>query len=499
MVAVERVGRPGAPELLDDAGTIARRIVALADQGEDMGAMLVRQMLWKMRNKVGDGAATAAVLFEAVFDRGLTYLAAGGNPMALRRYLEQGLRVVLAELADMARPISGQDQLAQFAFTICHEREMARLLGEIFDIIGEYGSLDVREGRGRELEREYVEGMYWDTQPFSRDMLTPKLRVEMENAVILVSDATDITADDLVPILQATVAAGDHALLIIAQDLKQDALALLMNNNDPQRLQVVAVKTPYVGTRQMGTLRDVALLTGARAVLQAAGDAMAHVRYADLGHARRVWAERDYVGIIGGRGDAKALRRHLAELRATFAAATDAEIRRELRQRIGKLQGGSATLWTGGATESEIEANKELAERTAEALRGAMLEGVVPGGGAALLACRPALHRKLAASDDLDERAAYSILLHALEEPTRVLVANAGCDPSKVFADLAKAGPGYGFEVHTEQVLDMVQAGVLDAASVTRTAFTTAVTTAALALTTDVLVNHKKPVTSYEP
>lgn len=494
-VALQRATRADTPEILDDAGLIARRIIELPDRDEDMGAMLVRHMLWRVRERVGDGAATAAVIFESVFDQGLTYITAGGNAMRLRRALESGLQAILAHLAGVAEPVRGRQRLESFAYSVCSDTELAHLLGEVFDIIGEYGRLDIRGGQGRGLEREYVEGMYWDSEPFSREFLTDGagLRAELEAPAILVTDLEIQRAADLEPLLTAAWQAGERQVLLLAQSLAPEVVGLLVTNQRAGRIRVVAAKTPYVGGRQRAALEDLALLTGAQALWQAAGDTMAQARHTSLGHARRAWADRNYFGIIGGRGDPKALRRHLADLRAAAAAATAAETRQELRERIGKLMAGSATVWIGGATEPEVKLRTALAERTAEAIRGALLEGVVPGGGVTLLGCSAAMRRAAAATSDQEQAVAHQILANALEAPTRTIIANAGADVAEVMGELRRAGPGYGFDAHSGRVVPMVAAGILDAASVVRQAAIAAVTTAALALTTGVLIHHARP------
>ncbi len=306
LVAVQRSNITETPELLDDAGVIVRRIIALPDRDEDMGAMLARQAVWRVHDRAGDGAATAAVMLESVYDQGLAYIAAGGNAKRLQARLEQGMRLILAELAGMTVPISGQEKLTQFAYAICQDQEMARLSGEIFDIIGEWGQLEVRTGSGRELEREYVEGMFWESTPLSRDMLTAQglLRVELEDAAILISNLSIEDPHEFVPLLSMVKEAGIRSLLITAQDLSSAVIALLLANSGPEKLQIMAVKTSLNRTpRQQGLMEDLALLTGGRLIAEAAGEKLSGVQLADLGRARKAWADREYFGIIGGRGD----------------------------------------------------------------------------------------------------------------------------------------------------------------------------------------------------
>jgi len=502
MVAIDHASSDKMPELLDDGGVIARRITQLPDRDEDMGAMFIRHLLWRLHERVGDGTATAAVLFQSVYNQGVRYIVSGGNAMQLRRYLEKGMRIILDELTGMTIHLKGKELLAQIAESICYDPPLAKMLGEIFDIIGEYGWLDIRSGRSRELEREYVEGIYWDGSIVSREMITDhaRLRTRMEDAAILISDLEIEEPSELLPLITMAIDAKVRALLIVAREISPRAIALLLANRKPEEFQPIAVKTRGYGVdEQAALLEDLAILTGGRPFLGVAGDTLSGVRPQDLGHARRVWADRHHFGIIGSKGNPRVLRQHISRLRAAFARAGKSEVRKKLEKRIGKLMGGSATLYVGGATELEITARKGVAERTAAALRGAVREGVLPGGGVSLLACRPALQQMLARGENSDERAAYEILIKALEQPIRTIIANAGYDASEIMAEIKLAGPGHGFDVRSEQVVDMAQAGIFDVATVLKAAIHGAVAGAGLALTTDVLVHHKKRVRVREP
>ena len=496
-VAVENVSREKMPELLDNAGLITRRIIQLADRDADMGAMLIRHLLWRLHEEAGDGTATAAVLFQTVFNRGVRYIASGGNAMHLRRHLECGMREILEELSRMTVRIEGQANLAHIAESLCFDPPLAQLLGEIFDIVGEHGYVDIRTGPGRNLERHYVEGMYWSSNIFSPHMLTDqiKLRTDLHNAAILISDLEIEAPRQLMPVIDLATEAEIPALLIIANSVSDSTIAfLLAASREPEKFQVIAAKTPGLGViEQAAVMEDLAILTGGRALMKATGDTLRGLKIEDLGHARRAWSDRFYLGVIGGKGDPRRLRRHIADLRARFKVADDAEARRQLRQRIGKLIGGSAVLWIGGSSETEIAAREELANRTADLLRAALREGVLPGGGIALLACRPRLRRMLEASRDPDEQAAYGILLDALEEPIRTIAANAGYDAGAVMAQVNRAGAGFGFDVRSGQVVDMVQAGIFDVAAAQQAAVHGAIAGAALALTVDVLIHKRNP------
>jgi chaperonin GroEL len=495
-------GTGKAPELLDDGGVIARRIFELPDRDADVGAMFVRHMLWQLHDRVGDGTTTAAVLFQEIYDQGISYIVSGGNPMQLRHHFERGMQAILNELASITVHLRGKERLSQLGETICYDPPLARLLGEIFDIIGEYGRLEIRTGRGRELEREYVEGMYWDGGLLSREMITDRARrrAQVENAAILISDLEISEPDELLPVIAMAVEAGISAFLIVAKQVSDRALSVLMAPPNREKVQVVAAKAPGLGSDvQMAALEDLSVLTGGRPVVDSAGDSLNRVEFEDLGRARRAWADQFNFGVVGGKGDPRRLRQHIAHLRAAFERAEDPKVRKTLQQRIGKLMGGSATLWIGAATKTEVEAYKELAERTAEAMRGAVREGVVPGGGVALLACRSTLRQLLNRSSDPDGHAAYRILLKAVEAPIRTLLVNAGYEPGAIIAQIDRAGPGYGFDAKTGRVVEMAQAGIFDAAAVLKAVVHTAVSSAALALTTDVLVHSRNPAGANSP
>jgi chaperonin GroEL len=304
------------------------------------------------------------------------------------------------------------------------------------------------------------------------------------------------------PVMTKVMENKVRSLLILTSRLSDLAIAFLVSasQKEPEKFQVIAAKSPGATTDvRASAMEDLAILTGGRPFVRAAGyTGLDSVKFEDLGRARRVWVDRNYLGVVGGKGDPRALREHLVRLRDNFKQAEDREVRKKLRERIGKLMSGSATLWIGGLTEMEIKARKEVAERTADALRGTIMEGVLPGGGVALLSCRPALRRMLEQSTDPDERAAYRILIRAMEEPIRTILTNAGYDASEVMAEIRMAGPGHGFDVRSGKVVDTVQAGIFDAATVQKEAMYSAIASAALALTVDVLIQRKKPPEAFE-
>jgi chaperonin GroEL len=483
-------------ESLDNGAVIARRIIQLPNRQADVGAMYLRNLLWRLHETAGDGTATAAILFQAIYNHGVRYVVADGNAMRLRRHLEDGACLILNLLANRTRHIEGRARLAGLADAICYDQELSEALGEIFDVIGPYGRLEVRSGHISRLERQYVEGSYWDGPLCSPHMITDQIRQRalLEDAAILLSNLEVQEPADLIPAMEAALAAGARALLLVVKTISEAATSVLLAPPNRERLLVAAAKTPgadITATREF--LQDLALLTGSRPLLLEAGDKLAKVRTEHLGRARRAWADAEYFGVVAGCGDPAELRRHVAGLRAAYNRADDPRDRKRLLDRLGKLLGGTAVLWVGGISPLAIDPRKEQATRTAEALRGALRDGVLPGGGVALLDCIPALEERYHAAADAEERAAYHILRRACEAPTRALLQNAGFDPSEILASVRQAGPGHGFDVVGRQVVHMERTGILDSAAVVRAAVRGAIHSAALALTIDVLVHRANP------
>jgi chaperonin GroEL len=498
LVAIDPVSRGNKPpQLLDDGGLIARRILELPDADADMGAMLLRQLLWKQREEAGDGTATTAVIFQSVYNQGVKYIVSGGNPMRLRHYLEAGLRMVLDQLEKRAIPLDGKEQITQLALSIGHDQALAEALGEIFDVIGEHGSLEIRSGRSREMVWEFVEGTY-----FKGGLHSPAIMgqssVELAEVAIFISDLDFDEPQHLVRLIALAYAAEKKALVVVTRKLSEKVIGLLASvNKDPAQFQAIAVNAPDDVNEQARMLDDLGILTGGRVFLRAAGDTVDAAKPDHLGGARRVWADHEYFGVVNGKGSPLALRDHLAQLRKAFESSEDLDMRKRLRQRIGGLMGGAAILHVGGSTDLEIKARKDSAEHTANVLRGALAHGILPGGAAALLDCRATLKKKANRTENLDERMALCILSRALEEPIRTILANAGYEAEPILARITKSGAG--FDVRRGKFVDMTCTEIMDSAGVVRSAVHGAVASAALALTVEVLVHHRKPVTSVNP
>ncbi len=502
IVAIEQTGQPQkTPELLDNGGVIVRRILELPNRDVDMGAMYLRHLLWRIHQDVGDGTATAAVLFQAVFNEGVRFITAGGNAMLLRRSLEEGQKLIDDRLQAMSIPLTDPQQLVQMAESVCYDADITRELGHIFDIIGEHGYLQIRSGRSREVEREYVEGTFWPSKLLSKGLNTSQVRPKavLYDAAILISDLDIENVEQTAAFLSTIKRAGIQNLFIIGRKFSDNVLGFLHRiNQESIDLTVYAAQTlEKIAPDQADAMQDLAVLTGGRVLIREAGDTLPGATSEDLGAARRIWADRYHLGIVRGQGDAHQIREQLELLRLGFNRATDDKIRRKFQTRMGRLLGGSAILWVGAATETEIESRKTLAERAAHTLRAALRNGIVPGGGVALLACQTALQEKADINTQLEERAAYRILHTAMEAPLRAIVNNAGFEASVALSRLS--GANAGFDARSGAIVDMVEAGIWDATAVLRTAVHGAISGAALALTTDVLIHHKNPQQAMEP
>lgn len=502
-VAVERIGmRDREPEMLDSGALIARRVVQVANRDADVGTMFLRHVLWRQRERAGDGTATTAVLFQAIYHQSQTYLAAGGNAEMLRRAMMRGLATITEDMERAARPVAGPERITEIARSICQDDELSALLGEIFDTVSEHGAVEIRSGRRVESTREYVLGTYYKGKLLSEYMFTDQLRrrADVENPAVLVTDFALNEIEDLRPLFNIVANEGIPSLLVVAREVSDAVMGVFTQaRHRATPCHIIAVKAPDAITGQAAMLDDIATLTGARRFITVAGDSLDTLKSEHLGRARRAWGDDEYFGILGGKGDPRLIRAHVARLRSALDDADEPEDRQKLRDRIGKLLGGTAVLWVGGNSETDIAARKELAETTVEAVRTAISKGTLPGGGIALLASRGRLLEMAAATENLDERTAYRILARALEEPTRIIVENAGYHGATALAQIARAGAGYGMDARTGSVVHMEDAGIVDSAGVLLNAVHEAIASAALALTVDVVVHTKRPKISFEP
>jgi chaperonin GroEL len=501
-VAIERATGSMTPEVLDNGAVIARRIIALPNMIENAGAMYLRGLLWRVHEEVGDGTATAAILFASLLAGGRRAIAAGYPAQMLRPHIEDAGALVRDELLTMAQPLSGESQLRDVAASVSQDAELADLLGEVFDVIGEFGRLDVRVGQRRESRREFVEGAYWPASVHTAAPLDglPNQRAELLNAAVVLSDLEIDDPHDLSPSVEAARAAGAASLLVICMSLSERAKSLLAANNRPDSFPIIAVKTPgLTDADRLAEREDLSVLTGARPFRQAAGDRLRSIDAASLGRARRIWITKDQFGIIGGQGDACQRRQQVERLAHAFDRAADNDERDRLLARLGVYQGGSVTLWLAGGAEAATKQRTATAERTALVLRQALRSGIIPGGGAAFLACQCRLRSLIATTSDGATNIAYQIVSEALAAPINALLQNCGREAAPVLASIHDAGPGYGYDVLSGRVVNMTRTGIVDPAAVLASVAQIAINGAALALTIDTLVHRPHAEATIEP
>ena len=504
-VAVAPIVGNGPPEILDSAATIARRTVQLADPFEDMGGMIVRHLVWRVFEEAGDGTATAAVLARGLMHAAATAVAAGGSPVPIRRGIEVGLAVALDTLRRQARPVEAPAELAAVAAGIVRNPELAELVGEVVESVGPEGSILIEEAQGTETGYQYIDGVQWDGGYVSHFLLQDgQTTVRLLDPRVFVTDYALDTAEQLLPALEACVAAGARSLLVVAPEVRDSAVGLLVLNRERGLLDgAVAVRAPSIGEQQVRILEDLAVVTGGRCMRRACGERLEDVTVADLGQARQAWASKSAFGILGGRGDRAAIRQRIAEARAELGAISDDQYARDkVRERIGKLAGTAAVIRVGAPTTGEREELKLRVEAAVTAARAALEHGVVPGGGGALLACAPALETLAADCDRADrgdEAAGVRALARALAEPMRTIARNAGLESAPILAEARRRGPGWTFDVLRQEWVDPFDAGIVDPLAVVLTALETSASAVAATVTADVLIRRKRPPRATEP
>ncbi|MBI2941701.1 MAG: molecular chaperone GroEL [Chloroflexi bacterium] len=484
------VGNNKPPELLNDGATIARRVIELPDPFENMGAMLVRHLAWKVGETAGDGTTTAAVIMQAILHSATRYIAAGGNPMRMKRGLERALPVVLEELQRQARPVETEEDVTRVATVCSVNPEVGRFFGEIYDILGPEAVVIVQDSPGTKVEREYVEGFQWDKGYLSPYFVTDADRMEavLDDALILVTDRFVTSMNQLIPIMEKVREASFSNLLLVAGDVQSDALSLLVTNKLHNSLNTLAVKAPGYGDRRIRILEDIAILSGGRPILEDAGDTLEEARIEDLGRAQRVWANRDFFSIVGGYGQPAAIRERIAHVKREIPTITDEYEREKARERLGKLAGGCAMMRVGAPTETERNELKLRIEDAVLSVRAAIEEGLVPGAGKALLNAVPAV--EALSADDPDEAMGIRILAQALAAPVRRLARNSGYPPAAMVARVKAAPPTHGLDAVSGEIVDLWEAGIVDPVKVERILVETTVSAAMMALTTDVLVHR---------
>ncbi len=476
----------GAPTITNDGVTIAREI-EVEDVFQNQGAQLVREVATATNDVAGDGTTTATVLAQAIVRQGLKNVAAGANPLALKRGIEKAVEEVVKNIETQSTDISGKEQIARVATISAGDEEIGDVIADAIDKVGKDGVVNVEEGQTFGMDLEFTEGMQFDKGYISPYMVTDQDRMEatLEDPYILIANQKIGSVRDLLPVLEQTIQSG-KPLLIIAEDVEGESLATLVVNKLRGTFTGVAVKAPGFGDRRKRMLEDIAILTGGEVITEEMGLKLENTQLSQLGRARRVVVAKDTTTIVDGNGESDAIKGRINQIK-TEIENTDSDFDREkLQERLAKLSGGVAVVKVGAATETEMKEKKHRVEDALQATRAALEEGIVPGGGVALLAAQAAL--KVDAIEDADERTGAKIVHRALEEPTRQIAENAGLEGSVVVNDVRKAKKGHGLNAASGEIVDLVGAGIIDPAMVTRSALQNAASIAKNILTTEAIV-----------
>ncbi|MGH2461502.1 MAG: chaperonin GroEL [Chloroflexota bacterium] len=487
-VLVEQMIRTDPPEIFDDAATVARRIVELPLY-VNAGAMLMRHLVWRVLDQVGDGTATAAVLAQALLAEATRAIAAGANPAILRRGIESGLELALAAVDRQTSPIDGIDNVRRIALAAGHDQEIADTIAAIHDKFGMEIVISIREWLANQLSLEIADGSKWASGFASSEFITdvPRNLAWSENPYLLLTNVFLERAEQVIPIMQRVVAAGGRELVIIAGKISDSALAALLVNNRNGILHTLGVTASNDGEHRLGVLEDLAAQTSGRFIVADSGEQIENVRVSDLGRCRLFWASRDFFSMIDGEENTQAVDAQIQAIRAKLETVELAIEREQLRQRLGQLTGGVAMLGVGAATKTEMLERKSRAERAVKAVEAARRDGVVPGGGVALVNCAGVVLGG-SSSLPLDERLGRQALARALEEPLRAIVENAGAEPEPV-VHLVKGDSGRtGYDALRGELADVYDAGILDPINVVRTALRNGVSAAVMIMLSEALV-----------
>src|SRR5512133_1744347 len=491
-VALDR--KFGSPTITHDGVTVAKEI-ELEDPFENMGAQLLKEAATKTNDIAGDGTTTSTVLAHAIVTEGLKNLAAGANPMLLKHGIEAAAKQVAKAITAQATEVTTKEEIANVATITAQDRAIGELIAEVMDKVGKDGVITVEESKGLEFEKDYVEGMQFDRGYISPYFVTDSEHMEsvIPEPYVLIYDKKVSAATDIVPILEKLVQIGKRDLLIIAEDIDGEALATLVLNKLRGMLNVLAVKAPGFGDRRKAMLQDIAILTGGQVISEETGRKLESVVISDLGRAEKVVADKDNTTIVGGKGDEKEIKGRIEQIKVELDKTTSDYDREKLQERLAKLSGGVAIIRVGAATETELKEKKHRVEDALSATRAAVEEGIVPGGGVALVNARASIDNLKMDNDD--EQIGVLIVRRAMEVPMRKIAENAGKDGSVVVENVRQLqkkenDSNIGYNMMSDQYEDMVKAGVIDPAKVTRGALENAASIASMILTTEALVTE---------
>ena len=479
----------GSPVVTKDGVTVAKE-VELEDKFENMGAQMVREVASRTSDVAGDGTTTATILAQAIYREGAKTVAAGSNPMDIKRGIDKAVECIIEELKKLSKPTKDQKEIAQVGtISANNDESIGNIIAEAMGKVGKEGVITVEEAKGLQTELEVVEGMQFDRGYVSPYFVTnpDKMEVNFDDAYILIHDKKISGMKDLLPVLESAARSG-KPLLIIAEEIEGEALATLVVNKIRGTLQVAAVKAPGFGDRRKAMLEDIAILTGGKVISEEMGMKLENAQLQDLGRARKISIDKDNTTIIDGAGSRADLEGRVKQIRAQIEETTSDYDREKLQERLAKLVGGVALIRVGAATETEMKEKKARVEDALNATRAAVEEGIVPGGGVAYIRCLPALEKLVLEGD---QQVGVNIVKKALEEPLRMIAANAGMEGSIVVEKVKEKKGPFGFNAATEEYEDLVKAGVIDPTKVTRSALQNASSVAGLMLTTQCMVAEK--------
>ncbi len=478
----------GPPQVCSDGVTIAKEI-DLEDPFENMGAQLIKEASKKTNDDAGDGTTTSTVLAQAIIKEGFKNVAAGADPLSIKKGLDAAVGSVRSTIAKLSTSVEGRDQIAQVASLSAHDDEMGQLIADVMDKVGKDGVITVDEGKGLEYETDFVEGMQIDRGYISPYFVTNAERMEtvLENAYVLVTDKKISAVSDILPVLEKILQSNKN-VIVIAEDLEGEALATIVVNKMRGTLNGLAIKAPGFGDRRKEMLQDIAILTGATVITEDVGLKLETATLDDLGQVERVLSRKDDTTFVGGKGDKSEIQGRIDQIKAQIEETTSDYDREKLQERMAKLSGGVAVIKVGAATEIELKEKKQRLEDALSATRAAVEEGIVPGGGTVLIRAS----ENLSKVNGTDLETGVNILKAALEEPIRVIANNSGAEGAVVLDEIKKGKGNHGYDADTDQFGDMVTLGIIDPAKVTRAAVENAVSVAGMILTTESLITDQK-------
>ena len=486
------------PEMLNDAATIARRMIQLPNRIEDAGAMTLRHMVWRVREEVGDGSATTAVLAQALAGEMHKVVMAGANPMLVKKGIERATEAALIALDKMSEPLEGEERITAVASAATGNNEIAKLLGEIYDVLGPNANIVIEPYVHTKHDRAYHEGARFKAGYVSPYLLTDEVHRTAtldDPYVVVVGYALD-TVESVHNILEQVLRAGGKSVLIVADNMSDKAIGVLVANNEAGTIKSVAAKLKPYGDELRGTVEDLALIVGAKPLFDTMFTGANQIDISQMGRADRIIVDPDCTTIIGGHGDKAAIRERQQSLRKRVTSTTNADERDTLRRLLVHFSSGVGELRLGALVERDRDALKIVAEQAITAVRSGIESGIVPGGGVAYLNCIPAV---LAVQAEGDEAFGVQIVAHALEVPMRCIISNSGLHAPLAISDAQRLGPGYGFDVREKKIVKMVDAGIVDPTLVVKRALQLAASGVMMLLTTDTLVLHKDPKENYKP